>query len=130
MINNRFYKFSLILACLVFSSFNHSKPTICKNWYSEKENVCLTIQEKGYSTINAYDKVKIKVKGNKLKIATYYNRIALSGGKEISWLNIDRLTQDTLVLSLIEGKECIETMMPIDDNIVFVSCLNGCTKKW
>ena len=119
----------LIVSSTLISSKYSEELSICKNWFAEKENVCLTINTKGYSTINTYDKVKVKTKGDKLKITTFYNRIALTGGKEVSWLNVNRLTQDTFVLSLIEGKECIETMMPIDDSIVFVSCPDGCIEK-
>ncbi|MFT4522904.1 MAG: hypothetical protein ACI8ZN_001856, partial [Bacteroidia bacterium] len=67
--------------CCLLSSSKPDQPNLFQSWYSSKVNVCLTINPKGYSSVNEEDQVKYKVKNNKLKLIFFYNPKALIGGK-------------------------------------------------
>ncbi len=86
---------------LSLSSFGQS---IYKSWYCENsEDVCLEINEKGFSKVFELDYMKIKKKKDIVKIKFCYKRAFLGWGLVTYNYKIEKLTEDTLVLS--KGKQ-------------------------
>lgn len=114
-----------VLAILLFLALQVKSQTIYKSWYcQETHNLCLNINQNGYSSIDELEHVKFKIKGNKLKVIEYYNPRALIGGKNIYWFTIEKLTEDTLILSQIEKENQFEHMS--GDTIKFIAIKEKC----
>lgn len=95
-----------ILVCLSGKS-----QSIYKTWFSaENNNLCINFKNKGYSSIDAMEFIKIKIKGNKLKIIDYYRPNALIGGKQVYWFNIEKLTETELILTQNPSENLFDTM--------------------
>ena len=103
--------------------------SIYKPWYCEaRKNLCVKFNEKTYSTVNELEFIKIKIKGKKLKLIDYYNTKAIFGGKDIYLFNIEKLTEDSLILTQNSKKNLYEQMP--GDTIKFIHTPKGCSRKW
>lgn len=102
--------------------------TLCKSWYSVDANVCFTIDSTFSAKINELDKIKIKIKGDKFKLLWYNNETFFGWQKDVYHFNIEKLTNDTLIISQIPQKFMFEHLA--QEKIVFSATLNGCEGKW
>ena len=90
---------------------------------------CMSLNQVGYSRIGDLEIVKIKLKGNKLKVIDYYNPKALIGGNDIYWMNIDVLEEDTLVLTLLPNKHNVLDEVFERKTVTFYPALESC-ESW
>jgi hypothetical protein len=115
-----------ILTILTFFTFHKIEgQTLFKSWVGDSGRVCITFKEKGYSTISELDRVKFKLKKNKLIIYNYYNPHAVFGRRKKYVFYIELLTENTLILKQNVKKNQFEHIP--GDTIKFTSALNGCT---
>ncbi len=111
-------KIAMLIMVMVFYSQCSVGQSIYGEWKSvETENYHLTMElnESGYSSVEGHEKIKIKIRGDKLKIMDYYNPKALFFGKDVYRFDILELTQDRLVICQDNKKQLF---MEINDSII------------
>lgn len=121
-------KFLIVFVLLiVFPTKKTVAQKINQAWYSSKANVCFTITDSN-SQINEINRLKVKQKGNTLKIVWASNQTFYGWQKERYKFNIEKLDEDSLVLSQFTRKNNFE-LLPVSITR-FVSILVGCDEKW
>ena len=121
-------KFLMVFIFLIMLSIKATvAQKINKAWYSSGANVCFTITDSN-SQINELNRLKVKQKENSLKIVWASNQTFYGWHKESYIFNIEKLNDDSLVLSQVVLKNKFE-LLP-DSITRFKSMSFGCIEKW
>jgi hypothetical protein len=112
-----------IIPLLLVSCVTCYGQTIYKSWYAESGTTCLTIDEKGYSTLNELEYVGYKLKNGRLKITIYWS-YTRTGTKDIFWYDVEKLTADSLVIKK-EKDQRIPEHLPFE-RMTFIAAPKGC----
>ena len=104
----------ILLIGIAFAG-NLKSQSIAKSWYSEKDNICLVMDSTNHrvNIDEFYDRdekitmIKYKVVGDRLKITWKARQLMFPLGwtKDISWLDIVKLTNDQLVLKFYPSED-------------------------
>ncbi len=120
-------KYWVLLSQLILF-LNVKGQTIYKSWYSDSNEVCITIHKNGYSKLNETARIIIKKRKDKLIVIRRSGNSFLSPKLKAEF-TIVKLTNDTLMLSRrdipIEQRSFEELA---GDIILFKSKPNGCVK--
>lgn len=102
--------------------------SISKPWYSEKKVICLTLDSNSNScTINDFDRMKFKKKENKLKITWSVKQTIFGWQKERYWFEINKLSDDSLKLTLLNNFDKALTEILGGDTVYsFIAMPLGC----
>lgn len=118
------------LVLFVFFFSDVDGQTIYKSWYSEESGRCIKIKDKECSSINEFGYLKIYQKDSILVIRRCRHRRALLSKKDVYYYKIEKLTNDSLILSQsIKMADRFEYML--DDKMSFVPVTEeACEDKW
>ncbi len=125
-----------LILFFLFSTNLVQSQSLSKAWYCGKNKVCLTIDSttKCFRVNDLYGvdnckRTRYKRKGNVIIVKMYTNQTILGWEKEKTEFLIDKLTNNSLYLTLISSEDIglLETMgMFINDQIVFDFVPDGC----
>lgn len=131
--------FYLLATYLLFCVASQVKSqSIYTSWFSENSNICITLDSSNKCvTINEfYDKeecnrIKFKLKNNTLKLIWKTNQriFPLGWEKDIYYFTINKLTKDTLDLTLKPYKSSYfidDGFWEVGKKISFISKKQGC----
>ena len=111
----------IITAFISLFLVNYSySQSIEKSWYCEESNhLCVNLKEKGKAEVDELKKLKYKVKNNTLEIISV---------KDVYVFTIEKLTEDTLILS---QDFSVNQFEHIPDSIAtFLWTPEGCYGRW
>jgi len=92
--------------------------------------LCFIIQKTGYSSINEFENIKFKLKKDRLRILLSNTSFSWLTGRDLAWYSIDKLTEDTLIITRISTCPVFDELMP-DKTLVFIRCSSvDCMNKW
>ncbi len=127
MLNNgNIMKKIIFFLCLMSSIVGVNAQSIYRSWNCDT-NLCMNLNQNGYSSISELENVKIKIQGNKLKVMSFYMRGKFLGGKSTYWFRIEKLTNDTLILTQNAIKNQFEHIPK--DTTIFISIPQSCTDR-
>jgi len=120
-------------------SYKMKAQSLYKPWFSYENNICFTIDSSSNSIkINDfYDekiykkkRIKYKYQNEKLKIIWYSSQNLFGWKKDRYFLNVDKLTNDSLILTLLPNKYNSLDEIFQERTVKFIAIPNGCDSKW
>lgn len=123
-------KISLIIIFLFLVSKIVVAQTIYRSWFSENGNVCLRINETGYSTLCDLDNIIFKYNPKKRQLKMYHVwSYPKKNGKTVYLFEVEKLTNDSLVLIENSQKATFDYMGNMG-RLIFISSDDGCDNLW
>lgn len=113
-----------------FTCVTVKSQSIYKSWYCKESNLCFIIQKNGYSSINEFENIKFKLKKDRFRILLSNTSFSWLTGRYLAWYSIDKLTEDTLIITRISTCPIFDELLP-DKTMIFTECSSAdCTNKW
>jgi len=118
------------IICIFCFNFEAKSQSVYGPWYCSESNVCFIIQKKGLSSINEFEDIRFKIKKDRLKILLANISYSWLTGRYFAWYSIDKLTEDTLIITRISTCSVFDESMP-DKTMIFTRCSSeDCMNKW
>lgn len=129
-------KITILILFFLLIINNVKSQSLTKTWYCTRSNTCFDLDSTStcirINEIYGYDECsrsRYKVKGNMLTIIMYNNQTVLGWQKDKTEFRIDKLTNDSLHLTLLKSKDfaLLETLkMNVNDQLLFYFKTDGC----
>lgn len=132
---------STIILFSLFLLFNNNlkSQSLSKSWYCSKSNLCFYIDSTAKcirinenNGIDDCSRSRYKREGNILVVIMYHNQTIFGWQKSKTEFRIDKLTNDSLHLTLIKTKDLalLETLnIKEQEQLLFFYKTNGCNKN-